>query len=184
MPKCWGCSTWHVCKFFPPKYCVLCEILKLDVFLFCDVIWTAFLILPYWFYGGQFTVDDFCLLLPWLLLRASRLWLIPIDISRAGTKLGYLISSLMLRWDSPFNETRPWLLGRGWVASQRIFHGPPKIFLLKKRRPNRRQCPTLNEPSVLMHWASCEQPPLLIRHSLTSMQVMPLPLKPSLHVHS
>ena len=32
----------------------------------CDVIWTAFLILPYWFYGRQFTVDDFCLLMPWL----------------------------------------------------------------------------------------------------------------------
>ena len=44
---------------------------------------------------------------------------------------------------------------------------------------------TLNEPSVLMHCASCEQPPLPVsKHSLTSLHVNPFPLKPSLHAHS
>jgi len=38
---------------------------------------------------------------------------------------------------------------------------------------------TLNEPSVFMHWAFWSQPPLLVRHSLTSLQLTPLPVKPS-----
>lgn len=37
----------------------------------------------------------------------------------------------------------------------------------------------LNEPSELMHCAFWSQPPLLVKHSLMSLQVMPFPVKPS-----
>ena len=42
---------------------------------------------------------------------------------------------------------------------------------------------TLKEPSVLTHCAFWSQPPLLLRHSFTSRQLMPLPVKPSLQRH-
>ncbi len=38
----------------------------------------------------------------------------------------------------------------------------------------------VREPSVLVHVACTSQPPLLVAHSLMSLQVKPLPLKPEL----
>ena len=41
----------------------------------------------------------------------------------------------------------------------------------------------LNEPTALVQVAVEAQPPLLVKHSLMSAQLLPVPVKPVLHAH-
>ena len=74
MSQCWGRSSRYAGNFPPKSICVLARYWGLK-FCFNIGLVTSFRLCFLFIYTNIFTADDFCLFLPWLMLRASRPYL-------------------------------------------------------------------------------------------------------------